>query len=134
MAPEVVLRKLSYMEKLLRDLMPFAGVSLAQVQDDHYTIERIFELLATVASDLIFHLLTEGDHHPDSYRSAFRMAAEQGLLPVELGDRLAQAAAMRNILVYLYEDIDYTILHSSIQPAIDDFGAFIAHLSDQAKR
>jgi uncharacterized protein YutE (UPF0331/DUF86 family) len=128
-APEVVLRKLAYMEKLLRDLRPYEGASLAQVESEHYKIERLFELLATTASDLIFHLLAEQGQRPDSYRQAFQMAAAQGMLPSDLGERLAQLAAMRNILVHLYERIDYSILHSSIKPAINDFGDFIAVLS-----
>lgn len=33
---------------------------------------------------------------------------------------------MRNVLVHLYEDIDYQILHGSIQPALQDFSQFTA--------
>jgi uncharacterized protein YutE (UPF0331/DUF86 family) len=32
---------------------------------------------------------------------------------------------MRNILVHLYEDIDYTILRNSLDPAWKDFSQFV---------
>lgn len=36
---------------------------------------------------------------------------------------------MRNILVHMYEDIDYAILHASIEPALDEFGILVTHLT-----
>jgi uncharacterized protein YutE (UPF0331/DUF86 family) len=134
MAPEVLLRKLAYMEELLRDLNSYQDAPLSQIEEEHYKLERIFELLATVSSDLLFHLLAEQGQRPSSYRETFRMAVDAGLLPAELGDRLAQVAAMRNILVHFYERIDYTILHASIRPAIEDFGAFVTILLDRSKQ
>jgi len=39
---------------------------------------------------------------------------------------LQQAAAMRNVIVHLYQDIDYAVLRDSISPALQDFGQFVA--------
>lgn len=47
-------------------------------------------------------------------------------LLADLADRLQEAAGMRNILVHLYEEIDYTILRDSIEPALRNFGQFVA--------
>jgi uncharacterized protein YutE (UPF0331/DUF86 family) len=33
---------------------------------------------------------------------------------------------MRNVLVHLYEEIDYTILHATIPQALADFAQFVA--------
>lgn len=126
MAPDVLLRKLTYLRQLLSDLTPFKGATLATVQVEHYKVERLFELLVMTASDILFHVLAERDLAPDSYRGAFKMAAEQGILPEELAERLQAAAGMRNVLVHLYEEIDYTILRDSIEPALRDFGQFVA--------
>jgi uncharacterized protein YutE (UPF0331/DUF86 family) len=81
------------------------------------------------ASDILFHLLAEQEISAASYRDAFKRAAEQGLLPDDLADRLQEAAAMRNLIVHLYEQIDYTILRDSIGPALRDFSQFVALLS-----
>ncbi|HXV97992.1 MAG TPA: DUF86 domain-containing protein [Anaerolineae bacterium] len=126
MAPEVFLRKLTYLGQLLADLAPFEGATLAEVQAEHYKLERIFELLVMAASDILHHLLAERGIMPTTYRDTFRLAAEQGLIPADLAARLQDAAGMRNVLVHLYEQINYTILRDSISPALRDFEQFVA--------
>lgn len=130
MAPEVLLRKLAYMRRLLADLEPYRGATLAQVEADHYKIERLFELLVVTATDILFHELAEMGRSAESYRSAFGIAAEVGRLPEDLAKRLQAAAGTRNILVHLYEDIDYAILHSAIEPALSDFHQFVTTMSE----
>jgi len=126
MAPDVLLRKLLYLRQLLMDLLPYKDASFAQVEAEHYKIERLFELLVATATDILFHLLAEQNVSPDSYREAFHLAGKHGVIPVDLAIRLQKAAGMRNVLVHLYETIDYQILHTSIQPALQDFGQFVA--------
>ena len=126
MAPEVLLRKLTYLRRLLADLAPFEGATLPTVEAEHYKLERLFELLVMAASDILFHELAERGLTPDSYRTAFTLAAAQGLISPDLADRLQEAAGMRNVIVHLYEEIDYAILRGSIGPALRDFGQFVA--------
>jgi uncharacterized protein YutE (UPF0331/DUF86 family) len=131
-APEVVLRKLELLRRLVGDLEPFAGASLEEVIAEHYKVERIFELLATAAADLVQHLLAERDIVARSYREVFREAATAELLEQPLAQRLEEAAGMRNVLVHLYDEIDYRILHESIGDALHDFAALIAALAPLA--
>ncbi|GIK43670.1 MAG: hypothetical protein BroJett011_75030 [Chloroflexota bacterium] len=126
MAPEVFLRKLTYLRQILADLAPFQGASLAQVEAEHYKLERILELLVMAASDILHHLLAERGITPSSYRETFKLAAEQGLVPADLAARLQDAASMRNVIVHLYEQINYSILRDSITPALEDFKQFVA--------
>ncbi len=63
---------------------------------------------------------------PSSYRDAFRLAGDHGLLPSDLAERLQEATGMRNTIVYLYEEIDLAILRVSIDPAPRDFGQLVA--------
>ncbi len=134
MAPEVLIRKLTYLRQLLRDLEAFRNANLEEVKANHYTVERLMELLVVTSSDILFHLLTERDIQATSYRDAFRSAGEHGLLPPDLAIRLQDAAGMRNILVHVYEEIDYAILHASIRSALRDFGQFVAHFEDYLKQ
>lgn len=126
MAPDVLLRKLLYLRQLLTDLAPYENATLTEIAAEHYKLERLLELLVTTATDILFHKLAEMDVVPDSYREAFRLAGEHGLLPRDLAEHMQKAAGMRNVLVHLYEEIDYQILHSSIQPALQDFSQFAA--------
>jgi uncharacterized protein YutE (UPF0331/DUF86 family) len=124
-APDVLLRKLAYLRQLLADLAPYQGASIGTVEAEHYKLERLLELLVMAASDIVHHLLGEQGIMVTSYRDAFRRAGEEGMLPQELAQDLQKAAGMRNILVHLYEAIDYSILHESIEPALRDFTQFI---------
>jgi uncharacterized protein YutE (UPF0331/DUF86 family) len=124
--PEVLLRKLDYLRQLLADLAPYEGATLAEVRAEHYKLERLFELLVMTASDILFHQLAEQGMTPDSYRGAFELAATEDLLPPDLASRLQEAAGMRNVIVHLYQEIDYTVLCDSISPALRDFGQFVA--------
>ena len=126
MALDVLIRKLNYLRQLLADLDPYQGATLAQVQADHYKLERLFELLVVAAVDLLQHLLSEQQIVPESYRDTFALAATKGFIPSELANRLQEAAGMRNIIVHLYEEIDYAILHESINLALQDFSQFVS--------
>lgn len=125
MAPEVLVRKLAYLRKLLADLEIYREATPAEVMEDHYVVERILELLVVVASDILFHLLAEQDVHPGSYRETFQLAGQQGMLPADLANRLSSAASMRNIIAHIYESIDYGVLHAAIPLALDDFDDFV---------
>jgi len=133
MAPDVLLRKLLYLRQLLTDLAPYANATLADVEAEHYKLERLFELLVATATDILFHKLAAMGVSPDSYREAFHLAGAHGLLPVNLAERMQKAAGMRNVLVHLYEEIDYQILHDSIQPALQDFSQFAGILGQDLK-
>ncbi|MCA1732023.1 MAG: DUF86 domain-containing protein [Acidobacteria bacterium] len=126
MAPEVVLRKLETLRRLLRDLQPMAGASLETVAAEHYKVERILELLVTASADLLQHLLAERGIVAGSYKDVFRFAASEGLLDLPLATRLEEAAGMRNVLVHLYDEIDLRILHASIERALKDFAELVA--------
>lgn len=129
MAPEVVLRKLTTIRRLLRDLQRHETASIDDVRASHYEIERILELLATASADLLQHLLAERGEIASSYRDVFRMSGEADLLPRELASRLEEAAGMRNVLVHLYDEIDVGILHASIGKALRDYPQLVAALA-----
>jgi predicted nucleotidyltransferase len=50
---------------------------------------------------------------------------------IDLAERLQDAASMRNLIVHLYEQIDYAILHDSIAPALRDFSQVVALFEGQ---
>ncbi|MGH7541286.1 MAG: type VII toxin-antitoxin system HepT family RNase toxin, partial [Gemmatimonadota bacterium] len=124
MTRDVIARKLARLRVYLADLAPHAGKSTERILDDRYEIERLLELLVQVAVDIVSHELAERGVVPDSYRGAFLAAATERLLPADLAGRLADAAGLRNILVHLYEEIDYEIVAGSIAEALGDFGQF----------
>lgn len=128
MAPEVVVRKLGYLRSLLDELRKHAGATADEIADDPYRVERLLELLVTAAADLLTHLLAERGTQPGTYRETFRRAGELGLLDRDLSERLQKAAGMRNVLVHLYDEIDYGIVREGIENALRDFPQLIRDL------
>lgn len=122
MTRDVLARKLARLRALLADLAPHHGKSAEEVREDRYEIERILELLVQVAIDPAAHDLAERGTVPETYRDVFLQAGRSGLIPPDLATRLADAAGLRNVLVHLYDDIDYEIVAASIGPALEDFG------------
>jgi uncharacterized protein YutE (UPF0331/DUF86 family) len=125
LSPEVLARKLAKLRVFLSDLRPYAGASLHAVEEDHYRVERLLQLLVEVATDILAHELARLGVVPASYRDAVRKAVEEGLLSEELGESLERAAGLRNVLVHLYEDLDMEVLTASVEPALNDFGQFL---------
>lgn len=131
MSPDVLTRKLRRLSGYLDDLSTHRGRGAAEIAGDPYELERLLELIVQLAVDILSHLLSERRVSPESYRATFELAGEHGLLPTDLAGRLARAAGLRNILVHLYEDIDYDIVATSIDPAIEDFGTFVRYLQER---
>ena len=103
MSSEVINKKLVSMSKYLSDLLPYRDITFEIFMDKHYEIERILELIIMTASDIIFHLLSvKGEPAPVSYRTAFLIAGERGIINKELSESLALSAGLRNILVLIF--------------------------------
>lgn len=128
MSPDVLARKLERLRRYLDHLAAHRGRTSEEVAADPYAVERLLELVVQVSVDILSHQLAERGLTPESYRDTFELAGGEGLLADELADRLSRAAGLRNILVHLYEDIDYEIVAASIDRALDDFGALLRTL------
>lgn len=48
-------------------------------------------------------------------------AWEKGIVPPDLGEQIEAMAGMRNVLVHLYRDVDYTLLYKTIVENLDAF-------------
>ena len=107
-------------------MIPTVYSQLVPVRNFSCVVFKVQSRVMIAASDILHHLLAERGITPGSYRETFKLAAEQGLIPADLAIRLQDAAGMRNVIVHLYEQINYTILRDSIAPALEDFRQFVA--------
>ena len=71
---------------------------------------------------------------PPTYGHAFRSLAVAGVIEPSLGDRLARAAAFRNLIVHAYADLDLLRVHAIAAEGPEDLRAFLATLRDHAER
>ena len=80
--------------------------------------------------DLAAHWLADaGLAVPATYGEVFAALAVHGVIPHALADRLAAAAAFRNLVAHQYGALDWTRVHAVAVSGLDDLEAFCAALA-----
>lgn len=129
---EVFDSRLGRLEELLRKLRRLAENELEDYLNDdglQAQAERWLHLAAECALDLAHHLIADqGYRTPDSYRDAFAVLREQGVLDAELAGHMQAWAGLRNVLVHLYLEVDQRILHGVLRDSLDQLADYAAAL------
>ncbi len=125
----LVRRKLAAISRNLADLEPIADLSLPEYMSDRMrrkAVERLLQEVVEAAVDVNLHVLRTLDVElPGDYYTSFIEMGRHGVLSMELAERLAPAAGLRNRLVHEYDDIDDAIVLSAVRLASQDFGTFV---------
>jgi len=128
MSPQIIKEKLGNLTEYLTILERYKDISYQEfLTDIHFIVERIFELLVTTSADILMHKMAiSGETIPTTLRTTFLRAGELNWIPMELAQKLADAAGMRNLLVhgYGYEKVDHKIVYESLKPALKDYTQF----------
>ena len=131
---EVFDRRMAALEELLRrlrglgarDRAAFAGDAMLQA-----SAERWLHLAAESALDLAHHLIADrGWKTPSSYREAFQVLAQEGVLLPELARQMEAWAGLRNVLVHFYLEVDHDRLFEILQRDLDQLQAYAAAVSE----
>jgi len=94
-------------------------------------IERTLHILVEACIDAAQHIIA--DQHfrePTSYRDAFLVLAEQGILHRSDLARFEQMASFRNLIVHYYERLDDAVVFGVFKRNLDDFDAFVRSIRD----
>ena len=131
-------RRLAKLEQLLRKLRGLQTVDLntfLKDQDVQARAERWLQVAIECALDLTHHLIAErGWQTPTTYREAFEVLHQEGLLDSEQAAQMADWAGLRNILVHLYLEIDHRLLHQFLQQDLGQVEAFARILAEAVAR
>jgi uncharacterized protein YutE (UPF0331/DUF86 family) len=111
----------------------------AGVRGDFYRLAALKYVFVTAIESCIdvAHHLIASDHlgTAESNSDAMRMLATEGVLPPELGKRLAEAVGFRNLLVHQYADVDddrvvgYLFRVSDLSDFVDAIAAYVERSS-----
>ena len=96
--------------------------------------DRHAQLLAQAGADIALHILAEtGTAAPETYAEALSALGAASIIPEPLGEVLAQAVRLRNILVHGYLDIDHGRLFDGFDriESTETFAAAIEHWLEQ---
>ncbi len=130
---EVFDRRLGKLEELLRRLR-----SLAQRDRQEFlsqatlraSAERWLHLAAECTLDLAHHLIAErGWKTPATYREAFQILRDEGVLSAETAKQMEAWAGLRNVLVHLYLEVDPDRLFEILRTDLDQLESYAVSLS-----
>lgn len=125
---EVFDRRLAKLEQFLRDLRGLAAEPRERFLSDRglqAQAERWLHLAAEAAIDLAHHLIADrGWATPSTHREAFAVLHKEGVLSEELAGSMERWAALRNVLVHLYLDVDHRILYRILTRDLDELASY----------
>ncbi len=103
------------------DLRPMSSATDTVVLHLWQAIQIVIDLAASSCVRL-------GLGSPPTYGDAFRLLAGAEIIDAVLAERLARAAAFRNLLVHAYAILDLTRVHAIALRGPDDLRAFLGAL------
>jgi uncharacterized protein YutE (UPF0331/DUF86 family) len=65
---------------------------------------------------------------PATSQEAIELLCDAGVFPATFADTLVQMARFRNLLVYVYAQMDIERIYNHLQNHLDDFGQFAQHV------
>jgi uncharacterized protein YutE (UPF0331/DUF86 family) len=123
-------RRLAKLESCLQQLRRLAPVERERFLNDtalQAQAERWLQLAAEATLDIAHHVIADrGWRTPATYRDAFTVLAENGVIDGELASQLAGWAGLRNVLVHLYLEVDHGLLHDVMSRDLGQLDRFAA--------
>ena len=91
--------------------------------------------LVESSSGICIHILNNiFNVYPKGYPTCFTLLAEKNVISHELGNALANAARLRNILVHRYWEVDDEKVYQSARDGIRDFKRFAEVIYEVTKQ
>ena len=137
MDKEILEKKLDQLGVLIRELKVWLDCSFDEFQKDDLILraaERNFQLIVDIGCAINTRLLlAKGMSTPETYKQSFTDMGKAGIVSIELADRLAEGAKLRNILVHEYDFVesDEKFYESAkkLLPAYEEYArAIYAHI------
>jgi uncharacterized protein YutE (UPF0331/DUF86 family) len=98
------------------------GANPEAVGSARYALVVLVEAAAAICKHICARRLAAS---PESYADCFLKLTAAGLLPPDLGPRLAAMARLRNLLVHRYETIDDARFHRYLRRDLADVDAYL---------
>jgi uncharacterized protein YutE (UPF0331/DUF86 family) len=129
----LVQAKLHAMRELLDDLDAAGPVDAERLTDDRmlrHAVERILTQLVELAAAVNGHLAVGRlGRGAATYRESFALAAEAGAVPIDLAERLAPSAGLRNVLVHEYAQVDLALVSRGVELARTDYRTYVREVA-----
>jgi uncharacterized protein YutE (UPF0331/DUF86 family) len=130
---EDIARRLDFIRLQVSDLSKFITITreeFARDRDLQRNVERLAENVANASIDIAKVLLVGEDiEMPNSYREIVLRLADLDILDRKLGEKMAEFAALRNILAHQYLDLRWQKIRDFLDAAPAVVSAFLTAVS-----
>ncbi len=135
---DIIRAKMNIILENLKALEPIREMGRDEYLRDLYkrkATERLLQELIEAAIDINTHIVVgSGSAPPDDYYQSFIRAAELGFLSLELAEKLAPSAGLRNRLVHEYDRIDHSIILQAVSMAEELYTRYLEEISASLPR
>jgi uncharacterized protein YutE (UPF0331/DUF86 family) len=126
--PDAVARRILSLNEALGQLSrPEAGDPQRLRSDPvlRAAVERWLQIAIEACIDVAYHVVASNEWTPpETARGAFSTLQAHGLISAALAERLGNAAAMRNVLVHDYAELDLDRVARAVRTDLDDLREF----------
>jgi len=131
---EIVRRKLSVMIENLKALKPIECMNTDEYIKDIYkrkAAERLLQELIEAAIDINTHIIVQtGNTVPDDFYESFIRAGELKIISMNLAEKLAPSAGLRNRLVHEYDLLEHAMVLDAVRMAEQQYPKFINEIEN----
>lgn len=126
---EIIKRKLSIIAENLKVLESIKNITREEYILDVYkrkATERLLQELIEAAIDINSHLIVQiGNAAPDDYYESFIKVGELRIISVDLAEKLAPSAGLRNRLVHEYDLLENSLVFDAVRMAEELYPEYI---------
>lgn len=134
MEKEIIRRKLAVIVENLKVLEPINKMRKDEYTRDVYkrkAVERLLQELIEAAIDINTHVIVQtGNQVPDDYYGSFIKMGELGMLKIDLAEKLAPSAGLRNRLVHEYDVLEHSLVLDAVRMAEDLYPEYVKEMED----
>ncbi|MBD3343138.1 MAG: DUF86 domain-containing protein [Candidatus Lokiarchaeota archaeon] len=131
---QIILRRLEKLDQYVQLLKKLVSNHVGKFVADpfvHGNAERYLQLAIQTCLDIGNYILANRKiKAPDNYRDIFIFLGENDIISMELAQKMAPLAGLRNILVHDYLDIDLEKIHALLESNLSDFSRFAQEISE----
>ena len=131
---EIIRRKLAVIIENIDALVPIMNLTKEEYIEDIYkrkATERLLQELIEAATDINIHVLIQsGNIAPDDYYNSFIDAGKAKIIKMDLAEKLAPSAGLRNRLVHEYDLLDHSMVLNSVRVAQKLYPEYIRQIED----
>jgi uncharacterized protein YutE (UPF0331/DUF86 family) len=126
--PDLIAKKLAFVETCLRELRTLARPDLVAVDIRELRfVEHTLQIAIQAALDVASHVVSDDRlGEPSTNRELFELLGRHGWLAADLAARLANMAGFRNLLVHAYAEVDPAIVRDIVEHHLGDLDLFVA--------